>query len=65
MNVIADTFSRLGCQDDVDQPVAGKNPANIQNVTNNENKGTISYKNFHSLIDKPALAQCFLALPDK
>jgi hypothetical protein len=66
LNVIADTFSRLGRQEDVTQPLAGKKPNDIHmDVANNEIKGKISYENFHSLIDEPELARCFLALPDE
>ena len=54
LNVIADTFSRLGRQDDVTQPLVGKNTDN--NVADNENKGKNSYENFYSLINEPALA---------
>ena len=46
ISVIADTFLRLGHQDDATQPLAGKNTANIDNVANNENKGKKSYKSF-------------------
>ena len=48
LNVIADTCSRLGCQEAVTQPLVGKNTANIDNIVNNENKGEKSYENFHS-----------------
>ena len=41
----------------------GKNTAN--NVAENENKGKVSYKTFHSLTDEPKLAECFLALPNE
>ena len=38
LNVIVYTFSRLGHQEDMTQPLVGKNTANIDNVVNNENK---------------------------
>ena len=63
LNVIADTFSRLGRQYDVTQPLVGKNTNN--NVADNENRGNISYKKFYFSIDEPKLAECFLALPNK
>ena len=39
LNIPADICSRLGHQEDVTQPLVGKNSDNIDNVVNNENKG--------------------------
>ena len=38
LNAMAYTFSRLGRQEDVKQPLVGKNTDNIDNVANNESK---------------------------
>ena len=65
LNVIADTLSRHRCQNDKTQPLVGKNTDNTNNVADNENKGKISCRKIHSLIDGPKLAECFLALPNK
>ena len=43
----------------------GRNTDNTSNVADNEKRTKILYANFHSLIDEPKLAECFLALPDK
>ena len=31
--------------------------------TDNASKSTIKYKNFHSILDDPDIAECFLTLP--
>ncbi len=62
LNVIADTFSRLGRHDDETQPSVGKN---AQASANSDDKSTITYENFHSIMDDQELAECFLALPDE
>ena len=62
LNVIADTFSRLGRLDNATTPLVGKNAGQS---ANNENESTITYENFHSILDDPQLAECFLALPDE
>ena len=43
-------------------PTVGKNAGRS---ANNENESTIKYENFHSILDDPQLAECFLALPDE
>ena len=38
LNAIADTFSRLGRQEDMTQPLVGKSTNNIDSVANDKNK---------------------------
>ena len=45
LNATSDTFSRLGRQKDVTQPLVGKNTANIDNVANNANKERFCMEN--------------------
>ena len=57
LNVITDTLSRMGIKEDHNISTVGKS-------TNNEDaKNIIKYKNFHSILDDPDMAECFLALP--
>jgi len=35
----------------------------VGSSTDNVTKSTIKYKNFHSILDDPDIAECFLTLP--
>ena len=52
LNVIADTFSRMGRKEDPKLNTVGKS---IDNGT----KSTIKYKNFHSILDDPDISEYF------
>ena len=58
LNVIADTFSRMGRKEDPNLNTVGKS-------TDNSTKSTIKYENFHSILDDPDIADCFLTLPSE
>ena len=58
LNVIADTFSRMGRKEDPNLNTVGKS-------TDNVTKSTIKYENFHSIMDDPDIAECFLILPNE
>ena len=57
LNVIADTFSRMGRKEDANLNTVKKSTAD------NSNKSTIKYQNFHSIMDDPDIAECFVTLP--
>ena len=57
LNVIADTFSRMGIKED-----PSINTVEKEN-TNGDTRGTITYENFHSILDDPDIADCFMTLP--
>ena len=46
-----------------DDPSATR--STVGKSANNGHSSTIKYKNFHSILDDPELAECFMALPDK
>ena len=55
-NIIADTLSHMGLKEDLNLNTVGKS-------TDNVTKSTIKYENFHSILDDPDIAVCFLTLP--
>ena len=55
-NIITDTFSHIGLKEDLNLNTVGKS-------TDNVTKSTIKYENFHSILDDPDIAECFLTLP--
>ena len=57
LNVIADTFSRMGIKEDPNINTVGKS------TNNGDAKSTIKYENFHSFLDDPDIAECFMTLP--
>jgi len=60
LNVIADTFSRMGIRED-----PSTTGSTVGKSANNGHSSTIKYENFHSILDDPELAECFMALPDE
>ena len=46
----------MGCKEDLNLNTVGKS-------TDNVTKSTIKYKNFHSILNDPDIAECFLTLP--
>ena len=57
LNVIADTFSRMGIKEDPNINTVGKS------TNNGDAKSTIKYENLHSFLDDPDIAECFMTLP--
>ena len=57
LNVIADTFSRMGRLDDPATTSVGKSPESTGS--------TIKYENFYSFFDDADIADCLLNLPDE
>lgn len=56
LNVIIDNFSHMRHKEDPSLNTVGKS-------ANNTHKSTIKYRNFHSILDDPDIADCFLTLP--
>ena len=52
LNVIAESFSRMGRKEDPNLNTLGKS-------TDNVTKSTIKYENFHSILDDPDVAEYF------